>query len=86
MKMVTVCPCFSCGKQLDYLTFGKNSLMEIDGAIEVVVEGGYGSKFDLAQMLIWICDECIEQKMKERVFMINEDIDYSYEQENEDNV
>ena len=83
MKMVTVCPCFSCGKQLTYLTFKKSSLMEIDGAIEVVVEGGYGSKFDLAQMLIWICDECIEQKMKERVFMINEDITNDYTMENE---
>jgi hypothetical protein len=29
-------------------------------------------------MIIWICDECIEQKMEERVFMINEDITYDY--------
>lgn len=60
--------------------------MNLDGAIEVVIEGGYGSKFDLAQMLIWICDECIEEKMKERVIMINLDVNYSYKKENEDNV
>ena len=84
--MVNVCPCFSCGKQISYLTFGKSSLMNLDGAIEVVVEGEYGSKFDLAQMLIWICDECIEEKMKERVIMVNSDVSYSYEEENEDNV
>lgn len=84
--MVTVCPCFSCGKQINYLTFEKSFLMNLDGAIEVVIEGGYGSKFDLAQMLIWICDECIEEKMKERVIMINLDVNYSYKKENEDNV
>jgi len=83
MKMIAVCPCFSCGKHIDYLTFGKSSLMSVEGAIEVLVEGGYGSKFDLSQMLIWICDECIEQKMKERVFMINEDITNDYTMENE---
>jgi hypothetical protein len=77
MEMVTVCPCFSCGKQITYLTFKKSSLMD---------EGGYGSKFDLAQMLIWICDECIEEKMEERVFIINEDITDDYRMENEDNV
>lgn len=86
MKMVTVCPCFSCGKQINYLTFGKSSLMNLDGAIEIDVEGQYGSKFDLAEMIIWICDECIEEKMKERVIMINSDVSYSYEEENEDNV
>jgi hypothetical protein len=85
MKMIAVCPCFSCGKHIDYLDFGKSSLMSVDGAIEVIVEGGYGSEFDLCKMLIWICDECIVQKMKERVFMINEDItnDYTMEEEND---
>jgi len=51
-----------------------------------LVEGGYGSKFDLSQMLIWICDECIEEKMEERVFIINKDITDDYRMENEDNV
>jgi hypothetical protein len=78
-NMYTPCPCFSCGEHIDYLTFrGKNTSMGIDGAIQIIVEGSYGSKFDLSQMIIWICDECIEQKMEERVFMINEDITYDY--------
>jgi hypothetical protein len=55
--------------------------MSPEDAIEVLIEGGYGSKFDLSQMLIWICDECIEQKMKERVFMINEDVTNDYTME-----
>ena len=86
MEMVTVCPCFSCGKQITYLTFKKSSLMDVNDAIEILVKGGYGSKFDLSQMLIWICDECIEEKMEERVFIINKDITDDYRMENEDNV
>ena len=80
--MYTPCPCFSCGKQISYI---QDIGLSVNGAIDIQVYGGYGSVFDLSIMQIWICDDCIKERMEERVFMINEDVtnDYTMEEENE---
>ena len=74
--MYTFCPCFSCGKQIKHNKF-------LNDAIEIDVFGQYGSKYDLSHMIIWICDNCIEEKMEERVFMINEDVNTEFNMEEE---
>ena len=76
--MYTPCPCFSCGKQISYC---QDIFLATDDANEIQIQGGYGSRFDLSIMIIWICDDCIEQRMEERVFMVNEDVTYDYELE-----
>jgi hypothetical protein len=79
-NMYTPCPCFSCGKQISYC--GK-SLTNVNDAIEIDLDANYGSRFDLSIMTIWICDDCIEQNMEERVFVVVEDVTYNYEMEKE---
>lgn len=79
-NMYTPCPCFSCGKQIIYC--GK-SLTNVNDAVEIHLDPNYGSRFDLSLMTIWICDDCIEQKMEERVFMVVEDVTHDYEMEKE---
>ena len=85
--MYTPCPCFSCGKQISYMwSQSKDTdFVLVEDAIEIDIYGSYGSRFDLAHMKIWICDHCIQYGMKERVFMVNEDVndDYTMENENE---
>lgn len=85
--MYTPCPCFSCGKQISYMwSQSKDTdFVLVEDAIEIDIYGSYGSRFDLAHMKIWICDDCIQEKMKEKVFMVNEDVndDYTMENENE---
>ncbi len=85
--MYAPCPCFSCGKQIEYTTnlirlrdSSIRVLFELDSAIEVAVQGSYGSKYDLTDMMIWICDDCIDQKIEKRVFMINEDVSQNYKE------
>jgi hypothetical protein len=87
--MYTPCPCFSCGKQIehtiDLISLRDGSirvLFQLDFAIEVTLQGSYGSRYDLTEMVIWICDDCIDKKMEERVFMINEDVSNDYTMEN----
>lgn len=83
--MNTVCPCFSCGKQISYMQTSniKTDFALVEDAIEIDIYGSYGSIFDLSHMKIWICDDCIKEKMKERIFMVNEDVNDDYEMENE---
>lgn len=76
--MYTPCPCFSCGNQIAYC---KDFTSTIDGGIEIDFFGMYGSEYDLSEMIIWICDQCIEQKMEERIFMINEDVTREFKME-----
>lgn len=73
--MYTPCPCFSCGKQISYI---QDIGLAVDGAIDITIYGGYGSMFDLAIMKIWICDDCIEERMEERVVMVIEDVTDDY--------
>jgi hypothetical protein len=82
--MYTPCPCFSCGKQITYMWSQNQNidLMLVEDAIETDIYGSYGSRFDLAHIKIWICDDCIEEKMEERVFMVNEDVNDDYTIEN----
>jgi hypothetical protein len=83
--MYAPCPCFSCGKQIEYTVhllrsrYGESrTVFELDFAIEVTLQGSYGSRYDLTEMVIWICDDCIDEKIEERVFMINEDVTDNY--------
>lgn len=80
--MYTPCPCFCCGKQISYI---QDIGLAVDGAIDITIYGGYGSIFDLSIMKIWICDDCIEERMEERVVMENEDVtmDYTLGESNE---
>lgn len=82
--MYTPCPCFSCGKQISYMWshMKDTNLILVEDAIEIDIYGSYGSRFDLAHMKIWICDDCIEEKMQEKVVMINADVNDDYEMEN----
>lgn len=83
--MNTICPCFSCGKQISYMKTNniKTDFALVEDAIEIDIYGSYGSIFDLSHMKIWICDDCIQEKMNERIVMINEDVNSSYEMEDE---
>lgn len=72
--MYTPCPCFSCGKQISYLIYGKsNEFILVEDAVEIDAYGAYGSSFDLSHMKIWICDECFKEK-SDRAFVIREDV------------
>lgn len=74
--MNTICPCFSCGKQISYIMWSKQDtpdLMLVENAVEVNVYGSYGSRFDLAHIKIWICDDCLEEK-SDRTVMVMEDV------------
>ena len=81
--MNTPCPCFICSKQINYLEEDK-TLTLLDGAVEVELIGSYGSIYDITKMLIWICDECIEER-ESKTFMVNADLldDYTMENDNE---
>ena len=75
--MNTICPCFCCGKQISYV---QDIFLAIDEGIEIQFFGGYGSAFDLSEMIIWICDQCLKEK-EERVFVVHEDVTFNYEKE-----
>lgn len=77
--MYTVCPCFVCGKQISYLK-GIPSL--IDEGVEILIQGSYGSIFDLTEMIIWICDYCLRTR-EDKIFMVNEDTTYYHGMRNE---
>lgn len=73
--MNTICPCFSCGKQISYMwsQHQDHDLKMVEDAIEIDIYGSYGSRFDLSQIRIWICDDCLEQK-SDRTVVIAEDV------------
>lgn len=60
--MYTPYPCFICDKQIEYLS---DRLIELCDGVEILIQGGYGSKHDLTQYRAYICDECLDQKFNQ---------------------
>lgn len=75
MNKETNIKCVCCGKLLKRLHKDAIHAPEIDmwnnAGVHTFVPG-YGSRYDMTEMIIGICDDCIEQKIKEGLLIFKE--------------
>jgi hypothetical protein len=75
MKKSIKCICCSQKiKPLDRISDKENleNNMWRDGEVETIMPG-YGSRYDMTLFYIGICDDCIEEKLKEKVLVIKKE-------------
>jgi hypothetical protein len=60
--------CIVCGKELEvlYPDDGNNNRLIKDGLTEII-SASYGSKFDGVMLEITICDDCIQEKIDNKI-------------------
>lgn len=66
-------PCLICEKAVIYEWPEHKEADNLDGACHVVINGGYGSVFDLATYGAIICDDCLDKAIQScRVSLIHQ--------------
>jgi hypothetical protein len=70
--------CISCGKELIRVFHGNTRTIppEQDAWCEAVVHivvGGYGSRHDMSELVVGICDDCVDRKVKEGKILVKND-------------
>jgi len=76
-RKVQVIKCICCSqeiKPLDRISNKKDieQNMWCDGEVSTIMPG-YGSRYDMTLFYIGICDDCIEEKLKEKVLVIKKE-------------
>lgn len=69
-KMICIC----CNKELELLW--KDLLPEatnIDNGADIIISGGYGSRYDITTVTGFICDDCIDNLVKKNIVKIKEE-------------
>jgi hypothetical protein len=60
--------CIVCGKELDVLFPDINTNNHnITGGVTDIITASYGSKFDGLMLEITICDDCLENKLENKI-------------------
>lgn len=75
--MKTSIPCVTCGKEINPTNDANNdtdiavNMMWHQGSV-AIMNCGYGSRYDLTNIVIAMCDDCVEKNLQQgRIAILN---------------